>query len=170
MSRRVAILGLGETGTYWSRLCCRAGWTVTVFDPDPKAALSLGLKTGLKRHETISETVRRADLIVLCVPSRLDLIRMVIQRVQSEALPESIVISTARKHDVDEVQACALRPAQVIHLVDGEDSGFALHLTSKNSAEVRDAVKALMPELAAVASLEQRPTYDRDQSDDAMSA
>lgn len=170
MSPTVAILGLGETGAYWSRICLRAGWRVSAFDPDPAAHPVTPTKGGWKRYETISETVRRADVIILCVPSRLDLIRMVVQRAQSEAPVEAIVVSTARTHDIEEVQTCALRPAQVIHLVDAEDGGFALHLTEKNSDDVRARAKALLPELAAVASLEPRPERRPDQSDDALSA
>ena len=171
MSRKVAILGLGETGARWSRLFHKAGWTVAAFDPDPNTFDGASLKSGWRRYDRISTAVQGADWVMLCLPERLDLIRMVIRRAQSEAPRDAAIVSTARSFDVDEVQSCASRPAQVVKIGDGSDGGFSLDLTSRNSEDLRKKVASVLPELAAIASLEPDGTKRKpDQSDDAISA
>lgn len=171
MTRRVAILGLGATGGRWSRVFHKAGWSVAVFDPDPGAEGGTRLKGDWKRHETISATVHGADWVMVCLPERLDLIRTVIQRAQSEAPRDAVVVTSSTTFDIEEVQGCALRPGDVVRIEPSQDGGISLQMTSKNSEEVRAKVKAVLPELAAVVSLEDPKRDDDDQSgDDAISA
>ena len=49
-----------------------------------------------------------------CLPDRLELMQKVIQRAQAEAPEGAVVAVTSHQHDVDGVQGCAIRPAQVV--------------------------------------------------------
>ena len=153
MSRGVAILGLGARGVRWAEACARAGWEVAVFDPDDRAGLSA---TGAdwRRETTISATVRRADWVIFCLPERLELIQMVIQRVQSEA-PEGAVLAVAsRDHDVEAIQGGAIRPGQIVRVLDEGVDGVALDVSSRNDDAVRATATEGLAELAAVLSLD----------------
>ena len=127
MSSKAAILGLGERGRAWAGMFRDAGWRVSGFDPDPSA---MGLPTGSRgwrREQTISSTVAYADWVICCVPDRLELMQKIIQRAQAEAADAAVIAVTSRLHDVDAVQGCAIRPAQVVlithieSVVDGVD-------------------------------------------------
>lgn len=172
MTRTAAVLGLGARGGAWARLLTRAGWKVAGFDPDPAPP---GAHPGLgdwKRETTISATVRNADWVVCCLPDRLELLQMVIQRAQAEAPADAVVLVCSRIHDAETVQGCALRPARVVLLSDRPEGGFAMSVTGRNAPEMREATREILAELAAVASLDAgTPPVDlRDQEPDAESA
>jgi 3-hydroxyacyl-CoA dehydrogenase len=170
MTQKVAILGLGASGGRWARIFHKAGWKVAVFDPDSKAEGSRPLKGDWKRHDTISSTVHGVDWVMICLPERLELMRTVIQRAQSGAPENAIIASASRAFDIDDVQTCAMRPACVIQIRDGDEGGFSLNLSPKNDAKVREEVSTALAELAAVASLDVAPQSNSEQSSDAASA
>lgn len=148
MSSKAAILGLGERGRGWARLFREAGWRVSGFDPDP---LAVGLpqgSRGWRREQTISSTVAYADWILLCVPDRLELIQKVIQRAQAEASDAAVIAVTSQLHDVDAVQGCAIRPAQLILISGTLEQGIELNLTSRNAQELKVAAMAVLSEVA----------------------
>ncbi len=154
MSRRAAILGLGRRGEHWAGLCLGAGWDVCAFDPAVNAASAVARLPGLRRVETISMAARRAELILCCVPDRLELIQMVVQRAQAEADEGSVVAVVSGAHDIDALQSCSIRPGQVVRLAPSDDGGIALDVTSRNAPDLKDAAGALMAELAALQSLQ----------------
>lgn len=153
MSRRVAVLGLGARGTRWARACLDVGWEVAGFDPDDRAGRTLG-GAGWRREGTISATVRRADWVICCLPERLELVQMVIQRVQAEAPRSAGVAVDIRGQDVEAVQGCALRPGQVVRVCERPDGGVALDVSSRNDEALRDEATGLLAELTAVLSLD----------------
>ena len=144
MSQTVAILGVGETGGLWARDFLEAGWRVRFFDPDPVASGIAGLRTSCERNSTISGCVKDADWVVIALPDRLELMQKVIQRAQAEAPKNAVVAVVSRSHDVETVQTCALRPAQLVTVSQRDDGGFDMNVTSKNPDDFRrDAVLAL---------------------------
>ncbi|MGR3514233.1 MAG: NAD(P)-binding domain-containing protein [Paracoccaceae bacterium] len=152
MSRRAAILGLGRRGEAWAGLCLNAGWEVRAFDPAPNAASAVARLSGLVREGTISGAVRGADWVICSVPDRLELIQMVLQRAQAEA-PEAVIAVASPLFDVDALQSCAIRPGQVVRVVDAEAGGVALDVTDRNAEPLRVMAEQLSTELAAVRSL-----------------
>ena len=85
MSRKAAILGLGERGSAWAEMFRDAGWRVSGFDPDPSVDGLPSGSRGWRKQETISSTVAYADWVVCCLPDRLELMLKVLQRAQAEA-------------------------------------------------------------------------------------
>ncbi len=152
MSGHAAIVGLGARGARWAEALQAAGWMVSGFDPDDRAGRKLGGATW-KREATISATVRRADVVLCFLPDRLELVRMVLQRVQAETKPETMVAVHSRLHDVDEVQGCAMRPAQVVRLSDAAEGGVALDVSARNDDALREQAALFVADLAAVLSL-----------------
>lgn len=153
MSRSAAILGLGRRGEDWAGLCLRAGWSVCAFDPAPGAASAVARLPGLDRRETISSAVRHADWIICSVPDRLELVQKVIQRAQAEAPPSAIIAVASSDHDIETLQSCAVRPAQVVRLVEPVAGGVALDVSERNTPDLRHIAETLSAELAAVRSL-----------------
>lgn len=144
MSRKVAILGLGERGRAWAETFRGAGWRVSGFDPATDApGLPKGSK-GWRRETTISATVGSADWVICCLPERIELFRKVIQRAQAAAPEAAVIAVSSRCHDVDAVQGCAIRPAQVILLAGETTQGIEMVLTARNTGELRiDALATL---------------------------
>ncbi|WP_413719892.1 hypothetical protein [Silicimonas sp. MF1-12-2] len=147
MSSKAAILGLGERGRAWAGMFRDAGWRVSGFDPDPSA---MGLPTGSRgwrREQTISSTVAYADWVICCVPDRLELMQKIIQRAQAEAADAAVIAVTSRLHDVDAVQGCAIRPAQVVLITHAPAGGVELNLTSRNQPDLKVAALAVLSEV-----------------------
>ncbi len=144
MSRKVAILGLGQRGLAWAETFRQAGWLVSGFDPDPAApGLPKGSK-GWRREQTISATAAQADWVICCLPDRLELMQKVVQRAQAEAPRNAIIAVCSREHDVEAVQGCAMRPSQIVLLTGVAGQGIGLNLTGRNPAELKiDAIAAL---------------------------
>ncbi len=169
MKRRAAILGLGARGTVWAHTCLDAGWAVRAFDPAPDGLTGLTGVPGFRRERTISAAVERADWILCCLPERLELIQMVMQRALAAA-PEGAVTAVAtRTHDIEALQSCTSRPGQIFRLAETEEGGVSLDVTERNAEDMRQAAEGAFAELAAVRSLrllEDQP----DLSDDAQSA
>lgn len=148
MSRSVAILGLGRTGTAWARAFHATGWSVRLFDPDDRPDAALPKGAGVRRCDRISAAVRDVAWIVVALPERLELQQKVIQRAQAEAPAGAVVIATARGFSLDDVQACAARPERVVMLRrERPSTGPVLHLTPRNEASLRDEVLALLSEI-----------------------
>ena len=153
MTRRVAILGLGARGARWAEAFHRSGWVVTGFDPEPLAGRNLTRLSDWSRQDTISATVQGADWVVCCLPERLELMQMVLKRAQAEAPKEAIVAVASRTHDIEAVQACAMRPAHVFRVTEAEDGALSLDASDRNAPEARSAARDGLAELAAVLSL-----------------
>ncbi|MER5435746.1 NAD(P)-dependent oxidoreductase [Streptomyces sp. NPDC002588] len=64
----VAFVGLGNMGGPMSARLVRAGYAVTGFDPVPEARAALAAAGG-RSAETAAEAVRKADVVVLMLPS-----------------------------------------------------------------------------------------------------
>lgn len=149
MSRKAAVLGLGERGTAWADAFRDAGWRVSGFDPDPAALGPPRGSRGWRREETISTTVAHADWVVCCLPDRLELMQKVIQRAQAEAPEAAVVAVTSRQHDVDAVQGCAIRPAQVVLVTGAPDRGVDLNVTGRNQAGLKLDALAVLSEVCS---------------------
>jgi hypothetical protein len=150
MTRRAAILGLGSRGLFWADACDTSGWVLRAFDPDP---LARALPKGIRRESTISATVRGADWVICCLPERLELVQKVVQRAQAEAPREAIIAIDSDRFDIDTLQSCALRPAQVVRLTGNAADGVAFDVTDRNLPDLRRTLQADIAELAAVVSL-----------------
>ncbi len=150
--RRVAFLGLGARGTRWAEAFHRSGWQVSGFDPDPTAGQRLEALRDMRREQTISATVQGADLVVCCLPERIELTQMVLQRAQAEAPIEALVAVASQNQDIEAVQNCALRPAMVVRFLDA-DHGLSLDVSERNAADVRQRAEDVAAELAGILSL-----------------
>lgn len=149
---RGAILGLGRRGEVWAELCLAAGWDLTAFDPSPGSAAAEVRLRGIRREATISAAVHRADWVFCCLPDRLELIQMVMQRAQAEAPEHAILAVASPALDIEALQGCAMRPARVVRISVGEDGGCALDVTDRNPEDVRDMAEAVATELMALGS------------------
>lgn len=147
MSRKAAVLGLGERGALWAGAFIQSGWDVAGFDPEAD-----GVIEQLKRETTISATVRGSDWIIVCLPERLELMQMVIQRAQTEAPDHAIIAIASRAFDVEQVQSCAIDPARVV-LASGQEDGFSFDITSKTAGDVRHETILMFSELSAAVSV-----------------
>ncbi|MEO0945401.1 MAG: 3-hydroxyacyl-CoA dehydrogenase NAD-binding domain-containing protein [Pseudomonadota bacterium] len=156
MSRHVAILGLGARGARWADAYHRSGWLVSCFDPEPSAGAFLSSHDDVRREGTISAAVKGADWIVCCLPERLELLRMVLQRAQVEARSQTIIVVATRDLDVEDIQACTLRPAQVVRVTEAEDGTLSLDVTDRNDDALRDDAQQVLAELSAALSLAPR--------------
>lgn len=167
MTRKVAVLGLGTRGGDIARAFHATGWEVAGFDPDPGATGVPDLKRDWTRETTISGTVQGADWVVICLPERLELMRKVIQRAQSEAPRNATIAVVTRNFDVDAVQGCALRPAHVLRVDHGEGGGYVIDVSSKTDANAKSDATLVLAQLAAQ---EFAPKPQKDQPPKAESA
>lgn len=149
MTRKVAVLGLGSRGGDIARAFHKCGWAVSGFDPDPGAEGVPNLKRDWTREATISGTVRGADWVVICLPERLELMRKVIQRAQSEAPGDTVIAVVTHDFDVEAVQGCAHRPAQVLRVDQGEGGGYVIDVSSKTDAGAKSDARRVLAQLAA---------------------
>ncbi len=161
MTRRVAILGLGDRGRRWAEGLHRSGWVVTGFDPDPAAGRELDVLADWTRHQTISATVQRASWVMCCLPDRLELMQMVLQRAQAETPKSAIVTVASRTYDIEAVQACTVRPEQVFRVAEADDGGLSLDVSERNTDDARRAARDGLAELAAILSM--RLDFDSDE-------
>lgn len=157
MSRKAAILGLGRRGEAWAQLCLNAGWLVRAFDPAPNAASAVARLPGLRREDTISAAVTGADWVICSVPDRLELIQTVVKRAQAEAPHHALVAVASPGHDIERLQACTMRPGQVVRLIETSAGGLAFDVTERNSGELKHLAEAFSTELAAIRSLRSAP-------------
>jgi hypothetical protein len=160
MTRHAAILGLGTRGSGWASTCLAAGWDVHGFDPAPEGLITAFWPEGCRRETTISGAVHRAEVIVCCLPERLELVQMVLQRAQAEAPRTALIAIASRQFDIDALQGCALRPGQVIRLNETDDGAVALDVTDRNAPELRAEARSVFAEFAAVRSIYPAPTED----------
>lgn len=149
MTRKVAVIGLGTRGGDISRAFHKSGWAVSGFDPDPRAEGAIDLGKDWSRETTISATVQGADWVVLCLPERLELVQMVIQRVQGAARKTATVAVMTSQFDVDAVQGCAIRPAFVARIDEGDDGGYILDVSTKTDPSTKTEAAATLALLAA---------------------
>lgn len=156
MSRRVAILGLGARGARWADAYHRSGWLVSCFDPEPSAGAILSSYADVRREGTISAAVKGADWVVCCLPDRLELLQMVLQRAQVEAQPQTVIVVATRDLVVEDIHACTLRPAQVVRVTEVDDGTLSLDVTERNDAAIREEAQQVLAELSAVLSLSPR--------------
>ena len=83
----------------------------------------------------------------------------VIQRVQAEA-PDASVIAVDTEFAVDDVQSCATRRDQLLQVTYDHESGFALAVTSQNTAQIKDTATSTLAEFAATLSIEPATLQD----------
>ncbi len=162
MSRKAAVLGLGERGALWAGAMVQTGWDVTGFDPEGGAFVE-----GLRRETTISATVRGADWIMICLPERAELMQKVIQRAQAEAPSHAVLAVVSQAFDVEQEQSCAIDPARVV-LAAAKDGGFVFNINSKTAGDVREETTLTLSELSAALSV--YPCTDTNSEIDAKSA
>jgi 3-hydroxyacyl-CoA dehydrogenase len=170
VTRRVAIIGLGQRGLAFARAFHRAGWIVAGFDPDPRADLCPAPKRDWRRETTISASVARAEWVVLCLPERLELLRAVCQRVQTQAPDQSILAAVTREIDAVSAQDCALRPARIIRIGPGSSGGHVLETSANTPDDLRADAVSVLAMLGATGDLALDRGGDADQSPAAESA
>ena len=153
MKGRAAILGLGTRGTRWAEACLAAGWDVQGFDPDDRAGGGISTGASWRREGTISGAVSGAELVICCLPERLELVRTVVQRAQAAAAMDAMIAVASDIHDIDAVQGCAIRPTQVVRLLEGEGGDLALDVSSQNNSDIRERATNAVAELSAAASV-----------------
>lgn len=168
MSRKVAIMGLGQRGLSWAEAFLDAGWRVSGFDPDPAVAGPSRNRRGWKREETISTSVSFADWVLICLPERLELVQKVIQRAQAQAPDGAAIAVVSQTFDIDAVQGCAIRPGRIAAITATPDDGPVLLLSAKNKADFKVDALAVLSEVCPAAPAVDVPKVV--QRDDARSA
>ncbi len=153
MTRRAAILGLGQRGHTIAELFRDAGWSVSGFDPEPAALGAAQMADRKSLKPTISSAVSHADIVAICLPERLELMRKVIQRAQFEAPKNAVIAVLTAEHDIDAIQGCALRPDHVVRVNQSDGGGFTADVSNKTHATAREQPTQVLAELAAVQSL-----------------
>ncbi len=153
MSRRAAILGLGQRGSGWADACLASGWQVSGFDPDARAGGLLTQDATARRAATISETVGRADLIITGLPERLELVQMVLQRAQASAPEDAVLCVDTQLFDLEDLQSCAIRPGHIFRLSETETGSIALDTSPRNRPQLCQSAEMLVTELMAARSL-----------------
>lgn len=149
MTRKVAVIGLGTRGGDIAQAFHKVGWAVSGFDPDPGAEGAVDLGKDWSREATISATVQGADWIVLCLPERLELLQMVIQRAQGAARKSATVAVMTTEFNVDAVQGCAIRPEHIVRINEGEEGGYTLDVSSKTDPGLKIEATTTLALLAA---------------------
>ena len=170
MTRKAAILGLGQSGGAWARRFHAMGWQVTGFDPELLAEGIPQFVHDWRQENTISATVRGADWVLVCLPDRLELMRKVIQRAQVEAPEDAIIAVATQTFDIEEIQGCAHWPGCVICVNAGEDGGFFVDVNSNTSEIVRTEATSVLAELAASDGIAGTTIATENQPPDAESA
>ena len=162
MTGQAAILGLGTRGADWAETCLAAGWEVTGFDPDDRAGQGISGGASWRRETTISGAVKRADWVICCLPDRIELMRSVIQRAQASAPAGAVIAVASEMHDIEAVQGCAIRPADVFRLQCTEDGDLSLDVNMRNDAETRRAATEALAVLSAARAVAPPSTPEAD--------
>jgi len=146
---RAAVLGLGARGTRWAHACLDAGWEVAGFDPDEDTGHAMTGGALWRREATISGAVERADLVICCLPERIELLRPVLQRAQASATEKAVVAVVSAAFDVDEVQGNAIKPSKVLRVFEDANGQISLDLGTALDAQMRVHVTKIMSGLGA---------------------
>ena len=153
MTGRAAVLGLGGRGARWVDTCLAAGWEVAGFDPDDRASAGTDGGAAWHREATISAAVKGASWVICCLPERLELMRTVIQRAQASAAADAVIAVASTEHDIEAVQGCAIRPAYVFRLSEGEAGELALDVSGRNDQDLRLRATEALAALSAAQSV-----------------
>ncbi|MFT5482587.1 MAG: carnitine 3-dehydrogenase [Halieaceae bacterium] len=133
MANKAAIIGGGVIGGGWAARFLLNGWTVRVYDPDPRAEEKINevmfnarrsmpglydeklpLEGELIFCDTVAEAVADADWIQESVPERLELKQAVYPQIQAAAPASAVIGSSTSGFKPSELAAGALRPEQII--------------------------------------------------------
>ena len=128
-----AIFGGGVIGGGWAARFLLNGWDVQVYDPDAEAQRKIGAVLGNARrslpglldvalpaegtlsfHDTIESAVAGADWIQESVPERLEIKHRTFAARQAACDPAAVSGSSTSGFKPSELQAGALRPAQIM--------------------------------------------------------
>jgi 5-formyl-3-hydroxy-2-methylpyridine 4-carboxylate dehydrogenase len=130
--RKVAVIGLGTMGPGISATLARSGLSVSAFDADPskRAKAGQGFATaaavlsalgaadrttaGIVVHDTLSQCVAGADLVVETVPEDLDLKIKVFREIEAHVTDECILASDTSGIPITRIQAGCRIPSRVI--------------------------------------------------------
>ena len=135
---RIGVVGAGTMGAGVAENVARAGHDVTVVDPDQQAverarsrmrdslrlAILLGRTDGPKPAEVTARVhwtgqitdLRAADVVVECVPERIDLKEKVFAELDRVCAPGTLLASCTSGIPVDRLAASTTRPEQVVGL------------------------------------------------------
>ena len=89
----------------------------------------------------------------MCLPERLELMQKVMQRVQAEAPQDAILAVDSAVFSIDDIQNCALRPANVVRAQIADDDGFTIDVSPKTATKIRAASERILSQIAAHNSL-----------------
>ncbi|MEM9636405.1 MAG: carnitine 3-dehydrogenase [Pseudomonadota bacterium] len=128
-----AIIGGGVIGGGWAARFLLNGWDVQVHDPDAEAQRKIGAVLGNARrslpglldvalpaegtlsfHDTIESAVAGAAWIQESVPERLEIKHQTFAAIQAACDPGAVIGSSTSGFKPSELQAGALRPAQIM--------------------------------------------------------
>ena len=139
---KVGLIGAGLMGGGLARLFVKAGWIVSVFDPDRAALDRLGAQLpGVRLTQQLSEAVGDVDLVVESAPEKPALKQSIFADLAAAARPDTILgtnssvipvgVVTEKLSDADARRAIGLHfwnPPDIIPLVEvirGPRSGDA---------------------------------------------
>ena len=130
---KAAVVGGGVIGGGWAARFLLNGWDVAVFDPDPAAERKLAAVLANARRSlpalydralppegrltvcsSVAAAVAGADWVQESAPERLEVKHKVLREIQESAPESAIVGSSTSGFKPSDLQAGALRPAQIL--------------------------------------------------------
>ena len=93
--KKAGIVGAGLIGRSWAQVFARAGWEVTIWDPEaPQRAAVRELGKGLRVVETLEEAVQGAEYVQECGPERVDVKQETFARIDVAAAKDAVLASS----------------------------------------------------------------------------
>ena len=125
--KTVSIIGAGFLGKLISEKLALKNYTVRVYDVNPegldkfvrrldKKKKRLGVSGEVTFHESFSEAVKDADLIIEAVPEKLDLKKEVFSQIDKEAPPHAIITTNSSSIPVSKIEDAVERKDKVLNL------------------------------------------------------
>ena len=149
---RVAVIGAGEAGRWFARLCLQRGVAVTLEDVLPaklrRAMEELSGLGDLQVAGSIEDAVREADIAVDFVPDELESKLEIFSLLDRMAPPRTSLLTPTEVLSIADLASCTYRRHQCFGLRGLRSGGAAVQLVHPAGADVEA--------LAAVSNLLER--------------
>lgn len=147
---RVAVIGAGEAGRWFARLCLEGGVAVTLEDVLPaklrKAAEELSGLGELRLAGSIEGAVRDAAIAVDFVPDELESKLEIFSLLDRMAPPRTVLLTPTEVLSIADLASCTYRRARCFAVRDlrrGEADVQLVHPAEPDAEALRDVVSLL---------------------------
>ncbi len=125
--KTVSIIGAGFLGKLIGEKITLKNYTIRFFDVNPEGLNKfvrrlerkkkrLGISGEITFHESLSEAVKDADLIIEAVPEKLDLKKEIFSQIDKEAPPHAIIATNSSSIPVSKIESAVERKDKVLNL------------------------------------------------------